>query len=588
MFAPRPWLLRSPAGLLLLALLAPGAVAAGGTGEITLIHIGDLHGHLVPRAHQREGDHERGQMLGGLAYLYAQIQEIRGRHPGALLFNTGDTIQGGAEALFTRGQAMVDILNHFGIDYFAAGNWDYLYGTERFRGLFAGDAPLANWNLLAANLYYSTLYEFPATPYPQWAGQRVAPPYAVREVNGLRLGILGLTADRGPQAMSTRVTDGFTMTPGEFELRQAIPLLREREQVDLIVLISERGLAANRELVETYPGVDVVLSSDMHEEAPEILHAESGTLLVEEGQDGTLVGELRLRVEDGELVEHEWALHRVGPGHQEPDPEIAALVEQARRPFVAGPAFRPHVNPINGAVLRTPVDSVIGFTEQPLHRSNFTDADAMPAVVEGSSHDFLADAFRAGCGADLGVIRGFRYGTHVAPGPIRLEDIYHFIPIGPQIACGRIYGDQLRQLLERSADRVFNQYVGWWGGGWMIGFSGLSYDLDPGNEFGLRISNLKVGGLPIDRERYYRLAGYWYLDLPGRINREPAIDIEVLKDEDGGIVDATEIVAWYLQSLPNQTVDPKLDRVRLLEPLPAPISTNPEIQPLSGVPRPDY
>ncbi|MCG6861970.1 MAG: 5'-nucleotidase C-terminal domain-containing protein [Chromatiaceae bacterium] len=569
-------------------LLSAGIASAGGTGEVTLIHIGDLHGHLIPRAHQREEDPDRGHLVGGLAYMYTQIKEIRARRPDSLLINTGDTLQGGAEALFTRGQVMVDLLNDFGIDYFAAGNWDYLYGTERFRELFAGKTPLANWNLLAANLYYSTLYEFPSTLYPELAGQRVAPPYAVRDLGGVRVGVLGLTADRGPQAISPRVTDGFTMTPGEFELEQAIPLLREKEKVDVVVLISERGLASNLEMVETYPGVDVVLSSDMHEETWKALQAEGGTLLVAEGQDGTLVGELTLKVDEGKVVDHQWTMHRVGPDYQEPDPDVTARIEQARRTFVQGPDFRTHVNPISGAVLRAPIDTVIGFTEVPLHRSNFSDAKSMPAVIEGSSHDFLADAFRYACQSDLGMIRGFRYGTHVAPGPIRLEDIYHFIPIGPQIACGMVSGDQVRLMLERGADKVLNQYVGWWGGGWMTGFSGLTYDLDPGNEFGLRISNLKVAGRTIDLERYYRLAGYWYLDLPGKINRQPATEVRTLRDQDDGIVDATEVVAWYLQALPDHRVNPELNRVNVLGPLPAPIGPNREVQPLKGVPRPDY
>ena len=77
--------------------------------------------------------------------------------------------------------------------------------------------------------------------------------------------------------------EGFTLTPGEYELRHAIPLLRDKHKVDLVVLISERGIAANLELVETYPGVDLVLSSDSHEETHRMVVAKTGTLLVEEG-----------------------------------------------------------------------------------------------------------------------------------------------------------------------------------------------------------------------------------------------------------------------------------------------------------------
>src|SRR5258708_35623028 len=82
-----------------------------------------------------------------------------------------------------------------------------------------------------------------------------------------------------------------------------------------------------------------------------------------------------------------------------------------------------------------------------------------PAVVEGSSHILLADAFRHATDADVAAIRGFRYGTVVPPGPIKLEDLYHFIPIGPLIAKGTIKGPQLRNQIENSIDGPLNPDV---------------------------------------------------------------------------------------------------------------------------------
>ncbi len=584
-----------PAHILLpnlaLSLALFASTANAGDGEVTLIHIGDLHGHLVPRPNMRDGDDDRGVMSGGLAYVYDQISKIRKARPHNLLVNTGDTIQGSAEALYSRGKIMADILNLFEIDAFAPGNWDFVYGPERFRELFAevdGRKPMFNWQTLSANLYYATLYEFPETPYAKHAGQRVVPPYMIREVNGIRIGIIGLTADRGPQAVSTRVMDGFYLTTGEEELEAAIPKLRNEEKVDLLVLISERGLAANLELVETFPGIDVVLSSDMHEETWKVVEAKSGTLLVEEGQDGTMVGEMNLTVKDGKLAKWDFKAHRITVENNQPDPMIAAKVEEIRKAFVKGNDFVPHVNPMNGSVLRTPIDTTIGYTKKALHRSNYADAKSMPAVIEGSSHDFLADAFRGACESDVGLIRGFRYGTHIAPGPIKLEDIYHYIPIGPQIACGLISGDDLRLMIENGAQGSLTNIVGYWGGGWLLAFSGITYDLDPYNQWGFRASNIRVNNEALDPERYYSVAGYWYIDLPGKINRSSALDIKVLKDRFGGIVDATAVVAYYLQTLPGHTVDPVLNRINLLQPLPPPIAGNREIQPLAGAPRPEY
>ena len=405
--------------LVLLAALVVGGVAPvaalAGDGEVTFIHIGDLHGHLIQRPNMREGDPDHGQMVGGLAYVRDQIEKIRGQHPDAtMLVNTGDTIQGSAEALYSRGSAMTDILNDWGIDAFAAGNWDFLYGSRRFIELFAGETAEANWNLLAANLYYATLYEFPETPYASKAGTRVVPPYMIKEINGVKIGMIGLTADRGPQAVSPMVMAGFYLTPGEEELEEAIPKLRNEHKVDLVVLISERGLAANLELVETYPGVDIVLSSDMHEETHKVVIAKSGTILVEEGQDGTMVGELTATVKNGKMVDYKFKAHRVNETSNKAHPETLAAVNRIRSTFVKGSEFVPHVNPINSSVLRTPVDTVIGFTKTALHRSAFSDTEK-PAVLEGTSHNFLADAFKGACDSEIGLVRGFRYGTHIAP-----------------------------------------------------------------------------------------------------------------------------------------------------------------------------
>jgi hypothetical protein len=103
----------------------------------------------------------------------------------------------------------------------------------------------------------------------------------------------------------------------------------------------------------------------------------------------------------------------------------------------------------------------------------------------------------------------------------------------------------------------------------------------------MRSSNVRINGEELDPEKYYTVSGYWYLDDPGKINRKRALEINVLKDADGGIVDATAVVAYYLRSLPDRTANPRINRVRLLRPLPARIGPNAEIQPLAGAPRPE-
>ena len=552
--------------------------------ELTIVHIGDLHGHLVPRPNLREDG--TGRAEGGLAHLAGLVERIRAERPDSLLANTGDTIQGSAEALFTRGQALVDVVDRLGVDLFAPGNWDYLYGKDRFLELFGpgtGTGPSrTRWGAVAANVYHA------GTP------DLLLPPYLVTEVAGLRVGVVGLSSERAINALGPWVTEGIEFTDDAHEIPAHVRTLREDDGVDVVILVSEFGLAKNVLIAEANPGIDVVLSSDMHEETRDCVVTSTGALVSEVGQDGTRLARLDLTVEGGRVTAHRYRLHTVDVGI-EPDAAVARLVDQVRAPFLAGPAFRPHVNPINGAVLDRPIDDVVGTTEVGLHRSGFGGAEH-PAAVSGTSHDFLSTAIRAVAGTDVGHLRGFRYGTHVAAGPVRLEDLYHYLPVGAQVARTTVTGEQLLRSLEGSADGTFNPDPFRWTGGWVHAYAGVRYALDAYAEKGSRVSEVQVrragdGWADLDPGATYSLAGYWYPEVPDKVGGIAAGEVTVLgrAGADGpgatgepGTEDAVDVTEHVVDHLGRHVVRAEEPRVRLVRPLPERLWSFPEIQPLHG------
>src|SRR5262245_49802418 len=561
------------------ALMTPAAGA-----EVTFIHMGDVHGQLMPRASLT--GKAPASTEGGLARMFTAINDIRTRRGKSktLLVNTGDTLQGSAEALFTRGQAMVDVLNRFGIDAYTPGNWDWVYGVERTLELFAGSEPKAPWNALAANAYYD------GEPYTDRSGNRVLPPYLIREVDGVKIGIIGFTTDRGPQVVGRAVTRGVRFTKGDAELKELVTLLREREQVALVIVISELGLSNNIRLAEQTPGINAILSSDMHEVTSKPVVTSTNTIITEVGQDGQVIGELSFTVADGRVASWKWALHHIDD-RVTPNRRIATLVAQIRKPFLTGKDFRPQINPFNKTTLIRPIDTVVGRTQVALHRMNVSARDPA-AVLEGSSHILLTDAFRHETGADVAAIRGFRYGTVVQPGPIKLEDLYHFIPIGPLIAKGTIKGQVLRNQVENSIDGSLNPDVSKWTGGWLFNFSGLRADIDPYAKQGERATNIRVfdraskNWKPLDTAADYTYASYYYARDPDLINTVPAGAISVLKDTDGEPFDGVDVVVRYLAGLPRNTTAPRTGRLKLLKPLPVAGFGSDEIQPWRGATKP--
>jgi 2',3'-cyclic-nucleotide 2'-phosphodiesterase (5'-nucleotidase family) len=269
---------------------------------------------------------------------------------------------------------------------------------------------------------------------------------------------------------------------------------------------------------------------------------------------------------------------------------VSRAVAAVRRPFLSGKSFDAGLrNPIDDTPLGHPIDQVVGYTGIALHRANPSDHD-VPAVLEGSSHDFLSDAIRAATGADVALIRGFRFGTHVRPGPITRADLYHYLPIGAQVGVadgvpGRVIWRQLESSLEGALDPDPRQ----WTGVWFFGVSGLEVDVDPYRAAGRRIRRVRVSGTPIDTTdaRRYSVAGLWFPSEPDAVSNcgacvAPGNTVRVVKASNGQHADAVEVVADYLASLPDSMAAPVVGRVRLLRPLPARRYRFDEIQPLRG------
>ncbi len=494
--------LKAATVLLSLAMATAPSLASAGSGSVILIQTGDIHGHLLPRPNLRS-DAIGYSMEGGVARMYTKIQEIRASAidengvDHSLLLNTGDTVQGSGEALFSSGQAMIDVLNNFRFVAHAPGNWDFLYGPARFEQTFKGTAttpPLANWNAMASNLYYTNQFDDAAvcgvTATDPTTGtvrprKRVLPTYMIKQVGNVKVGILGMTTARAIAAVGTSVTQNYMFTDGKIEVPCFVNRLRNVEGVDVVVMISELEMSRDIQVAETLaPAPDVILNSDMHERttAPiDVVHTDgSHTLIVEEGQDGTVVGQLKLMVKKGAITDWNFKQHIINDSIAE-DPVIAAKVAEVRKPFVTG-TFEPGKTVTiggNTTMLMRPVDEVIATTLVGLHRSNFVDED-MPGVVEGTSHNLIADAMAAIGQAQSASIRGFRYGTHVPAGwGITMEDIYHFIPIAAKLGrTNKACGADLKFAIENSIGGTFHPDPGQWTGGWMFGYSGLTYDVD--------------------------------------------------------------------------------------------------------------
>ena len=224
-----------------------------------------------------QGDHAVYRSAGGYARIATIVNQIRTQSHGSALFcDNGDTKHGTHPALDTQGKVMIPILNSLGLDAMTA-HWEFAYGPEIF-------------NQRVAELHYPMLAN---NIYDKATKSLVYPPFVVKDVGGLRIGIVGIASTIVDKTMPPSYSEGIFFTLGKDELPPIIDRLRTQEKVDLIVLISHLGFPQEMKLLSEVDGIDVCLSGHTHNRLHKPVH-NGKTLVMQSGCHGSFVGCLDL------------------------------------------------------------------------------------------------------------------------------------------------------------------------------------------------------------------------------------------------------------------------------------------------------
>lgn len=497
---------------------------------VTFIHMNDLHAHLTPhldevRVVQQGKPGIRIEEKGGLARTATLIKRIRKDNPASVLMNIGDTYHGGVEALFTNGNAIVDPVNALGIDVGVPGNWDFAYGPQITRARYLSEAAklaivresetglwsrFRRWvrgklegggrgarsvaNMMMVGTGKPNFPNLAANVTLYRSGETFLPATLMRDIAGVKIGFIGITSDIVPK-MHKMLAVGLDFLQGETAYRDLINQLAGslREQgADLVVVMSELGIQKDHRLAQVVdPGVDVFFSAHTHETTFKPLHSDSGALVVEAGNDG-FIGRMDISLRAGEPIDFNWELIPVDQRIPD-DPEVAALVRQARAPFLAADIDMQVGTPFARQYLQQPIDSVVGHLEHSLSRY---------AALESSFNNAFTDILRQYSQSDVAISPGFRFAVMlpgkgvyedraVMQGEVRLEDVYRYFPVIYGLSKGNVTGKSLRNNIELLLTEVFSPDVFKQAGGWVSGLSGLSAKLDLSRQDGQRILELR-------------------------------------------------------------------------------------------------
>src|SRR5690606_29013993 len=115
--------------------------------------------------------------VGGFAHMATLVKQLKATRPHALLLDGGDTWQGSATSLWTNGQDMVDACKLLGVNMMTS-HWEHTFGAKRVQEIVEKDLK-GNMEFLAQNIKTTDFEDI------------VFKPYAMREMNGVRVAVIG-------------------------------------------------------------------------------------------------------------------------------------------------------------------------------------------------------------------------------------------------------------------------------------------------------------------------------------------------------------------------------------------------------------
>ena len=322
--------------LALIALLSllPASVLAARPyqARLTILHVNDTHGQLRPTLTIRG-------LSGGAARLAAEVNRVRRDDPGRVLFlHAGDLFSKGQPAVvLTRGRVNTEVMNLMGYDAWTPGNGEFYFGARNLKRCIA----LARFDVLTSNVFEKR------------SGRTIGRASVIREVQGVRVGLLGLCLVRQgrPSADPLRV-DSRTLTA-----KRIVPALRS--QSDVVIALTHQGVKQDMQMAGRVPGIDVIVGGHSHTALKEPIRVTTPgggeTLVVQAGDYFRYLGrldlELRLGADDryriasatGRLI----PLAASGPRDAKVDAALAAYAERLDRVVWTSPKRYEH--PSGGA-----------------------------------------------------------------------------------------------------------------------------------------------------------------------------------------------------------------------------------------------
>ncbi len=409
--------------------------------------------------------------VGGFSHMATLVKQLKASRPNALLLDGGDTWQGSATSLWTNGQDMVDACKLLGVNMMTS-HWEHTFGAKRVQEIVEKDLK-GNMEFLAQNIKTTDFEDM------------VFKPYAMREMNGVQVAVIGQAFPYTPIANPRYMVPDWTFGIQDEHMQKMVDEVRAKG-AQVVVVLSHNGMDVDIKMAARVRGVDAILGGHTHDGMPApitVKNAGGQTLVTNAGSNSKFLGVLDFDVRGGKVQGFQYKLLPIFSNLLPADAAMQAHIDKVRAPY------------------KDKLDEKLAVTEDLLYRrGNFN----------GSWDQVICDALMQNKGADIAFSPGVRWGTSLLPGDtITYERMMDQMALTyPATTLNTFSGEQIKTILEDVADNIFNPDPYYQQGGDMVRVGGMQYTMTPNAPMGQRINNMMLKGKLIEADKTYKVAGW--------------------------------------------------------------------------------
>ncbi|MFY0660441.1 MAG: 5'-nucleotidase C-terminal domain-containing protein [Shimia sp.] len=462
------------------AALAVTAGMAAADYTLTILHTNDFHARFEPISKYDSGCSEdsnaEGKCFGGSARLVTALADARARSNNSILVDGGDQFQGTLFYTYYKGKLAAEMMNKLGYDGMTVGNHEFDDGPEVLRGfmdavefpVLMSNADFSGEELLADKLLKST----------------------VIERGGEKIGLIGLTPQDTDELASPGPNIIFT-DPSE-AVQGEVDKLSEMG-VNKIIVLSHSGYGVDQKVAANTTGVDVIVGGHSNTYLSNTSDRAEGpyptmvgnTAIVSAYAYGKFLGELNVTFNDaGEIVE----------AAGEPIIMDAAVAEDEATKARIAEAAAP-LDEIRNRIVAEAAEAIDG------ERGSCRAGECtMGNLIADAMLDRVKDQ-----GVQIAIQNGGGIRASIDAGEVTMGEVLTVLPFQNTLSTFQVTGETIVAALENGVSQHEE------GAGRFPQVAGMSYAFDASKEAGSRVSDVMVGGEPIDAGKLYSVVSNNYV-----------------------------------------------------------------------------